>query len=155
VRRLGVIAALALAFAGCGSDSVSGTSEEIADAVHRAGTSDEPFRLAEATGFDWDRAYVFGPYTSPRRIREQLGFDWDGADDTAVETADWVALLVFLRDGEVVEAYDQEVTGGDFTDLPRLEGEGLSLTPEEAVLRVRRFREGGETFEIVHRAETG
>ena len=151
MRRLAAAVLALLAAAGCGPfGAVSGTSDEIAEAVRSAGLSGKPVRLASVTGFEWDRVHVFPPYTTHDTVREQLGFDWGGADDSDIDMLDWITLLVFVRDGEVVAAYDHDVTGGNFSEI-RHDEDGL--TPREAVLSVNRYRAGGETFYDVSLAE--
>jgi hypothetical protein len=131
--RRGVVLALALLLtAGCG---VGGSSDQIGDAVHEAAASGRPFRLADVTDFEWDRFYAVPPYSTPREIEEQLGFDWGDAVHSDIDTSDAITLLLFVRDGEVVKAFEQENGAGYFSCLDR---EGF--TPAEAVLRVKRVQ---------------
>jgi hypothetical protein len=132
---LTVLAALA-AGAGCGpfGDGIDGTHEPLADAVEEAGRTGESFRLSSVTDFEWDRAYVFAPYTPTGKISRELGFEWDGAEDSSIEKSDFVHLLVFVDDGDVALAFDHGIEGGQFTCLAGSAAGGL--TPTEAVLRV-------------------
>jgi hypothetical protein len=133
--RLGlVLAVAALLVVGCG---VGGSSDDIGDAVHEAATSGRPFRLADATDFDWDRFYAVPPYSSPKAIEEQLGFEWGDAVHSGIKTNDVITLLVFVRDGEVVKAFDQGNGDGYFHCVGK-----RGLTPEEAIFRVKRVDEG-------------
>jgi hypothetical protein len=126
--------AVVLLLAGCG---VGGSSDDIADAVHDAAESGRPFRLADATDLDWDRFYAVPPYSSPKDIEEQLGFDWGDAVHSDIKASDAITLLVIVRDGEVVKAFDQENGDGYFQCVGK-----HGLTPEEAVFRVKRVDEG-------------
>jgi hypothetical protein len=139
MRRSLLAVALAAMAAGCGPffDGIGGSSEEIADAVDEAGASNKPFRLANVTDFEWDRFYAFSGYTSPRQIDRALGFHWGDAKHSDFVKSDGGSLLVFVRDGEVVEAFDHDC-------LDRHE-----FTPADATLRVSRVRGGGETFDYV------
>jgi hypothetical protein len=129
-------------------DSVDGSLEPLADAVHGSARTGEAFQLSAATDFDWDRVYVFGPYSSPESINEELGFDWDDAGDSAIEDADWVNLIVFVEDGEVVRAFDHDNGDGEFACLasPYLEG---GLTRREALVRVKRTPNDGGSLDYV------
>jgi hypothetical protein len=108
---------------------VGGPSDEITDAV-KAG---KPFRLADVTDFEWDRFYVVHPYMHNESVDRRLGFDWGKAEHSDYRAADGGTLLVFVRDGEVVHAFDQPDSDGYFGCVdPR------PLTPGEAMLRVHR-----------------
>jgi hypothetical protein len=146
MRRALLAVALAGIVAGCGPfwDGVGDSSDEITDAVDAAGASGKAFRLANVTDFEWDRFYAFGGYTTPRQIDRTLGFHWGDAEHSDFVKSDGGSLLVFVRDGEVVEAFDQNWADGHFDCLHRRE-----FTPEDATLRVSRVSEGGETFDYV------
>jgi hypothetical protein len=143
--RRGLLAvALAGIVAGCGPfwDGIGGSSDEIADAVKQG----EPFRLADVTGFEWDRFCVFGPYLSNDSVDRRLGFDWGKAENSDYRLQDGGSLLVFVRDGEVVHAFDQPNTDGYFVCLGN-----EPVTPEQAMLRVKQVREGGVALDYVLR----
>ena len=91
---------------------------------------------------------MFAPYSSPESIDEQLGFDWDGSGDSAIESADWVNLIVFVEDGEVVRAFDHDLGDGEFGCLasPYVEG---GLAPREAMVRVKRTPNDGGSLDYV------
>jgi hypothetical protein len=143
--RRGLLAVLLIGIvAGCGPfwDGIGGSSDEIADAVKQG----KPFRLADVTDFEWDRFYVFGPYLSNDRVDRELGFDWGKGENSDYKVREGGSLLVFVRDGEVVHAFDQPDTDGNFVCVGQ-----DPLTPEQAVLRVKQVREGGVALDYVLR----
>jgi hypothetical protein len=137
-----VLAALA---GGCGpfaDDDVDGSLDELDDAVRRASETGRPFRLSAVTSFAWDRFHVFPPNSTPTRINRTLGFEWGRADHSNVGSDDSINLLVFVRGGEVVRAFDHDRGRGD---LVCLSGRALgrpAVTRPDAVLRVSRARAG-------------
>jgi hypothetical protein len=101
----------------------------ISDAVAAGGE----FRMADCTGFAWDRVHVFQPYTSPADIEAALGFSWVGAGWTGIDSSDGAVLLVFVRDHDVV-CYVMHPRGwGDFTYT---HAPNAGLTPSDAVFAV-------------------
>jgi hypothetical protein len=116
-----------------------GHAAALTAAVLATARTDKPFRLSSVTDFDWDRVHAFPPYSSPEEIVRQLGLEWDDAGDTASGENDSYNLLVFVRGGQVVRAFDHDVGDGNFTciDPPVVRG-GLSRS--EAVLRVSETR---------------
>jgi len=86
------------------------------------------------TDFDWDHFYAFGAYSTRRQIDRALGFHWGDAAHSDFVKSDGGSLLVFVRDGDVVEAFDQDWADGQFSCIGRRE-----FTPEDA-----RFRVSGE-----------
>jgi hypothetical protein len=137
-RRHATALTVALLVTGTGwgpCDSVDGSLEPLSDAVKRAARTHEPFRLSSVTDFDWDRVHTFPPYSSSEEIERQLGFDWGGADESASRSNDSFFLLVFVKGGQVAQAFDHEIARGDLACIagPFVEG---GLSPSEAVFRV-------------------
>jgi hypothetical protein len=58
--------------------------------------------FAEVAPFDWDRVFVFGPYTPHSSIHARLGFPWSGVSRTTIEWNEGVNLVVFIRGTRVV-----------------------------------------------------
>lgn len=55
--------------------------------------------LSDVTPFDWDKAYVFEPYTSPEKIYDTIGYKW--RDIKKTESEDMIQMI-FMRDNKVV-----------------------------------------------------
>jgi hypothetical protein len=136
-----VVAALA---GGCGpfADDVDGSLEELDDAVRRASETGRPFRLSAVTSFEWDRFYVFPPNSTPERIDRTLGFEWEQADHSNIGSDDSINLLVFVREGEVVRAFDHDRGRGDLICLSGRVLGRPAVARGDAVLRVPRARAG-------------
>jgi hypothetical protein len=100
--------------------------------------------VALATDFDWDRFYVIPPYSSNEQVDRRLGFEWGKAENSDYRSSDGGHLLLFVRDGDVVHAFDQPNGDGDFGCV----GE-RGLTPRQAVLRVRRVHEEHGALDVV------
>jgi hypothetical protein len=66
---------------------------------------------------DWQRLYIFGPYTPYERIHEALGFHWPDAERTSIEYNDGVNLVVFVKGGEVVGWLEHPRGRGDLVDV--------------------------------------
>jgi hypothetical protein len=137
---LGLAVVLAALAGGCGpfADDVDGSLEELDDAVRRASGTGRPFRLSSVTSFDWDRFYVFPPSTTPSRINRTLGFEWEQADDSNIGSDDSINLLVFVRQRDVVRAFDHQRDKGDLRCLGGRVLGRAAVTRRDAVLRVAR-----------------
>jgi hypothetical protein len=44
--------------------------------LYNAVSSHTAFKMNDITTFEWDRLYVFGPYTTRKMIHEQVGSKW-------------------------------------------------------------------------------
>lgn len=135
---MALLVALAVTFslvasACAGSDA--GLSDRITTTVERGvGTR---LVMADVTDFDWQKLYVFAPYTTQEQINRSLGFEW--RDPEGIELHDTFTLLAFVNEGEVVGYVAQPLGQGDFTDL----SDGSPWTPESAVFVVADDREAG------------
>jgi hypothetical protein len=76
-------------------------------------------RMVDYTRFEWDRFFVFGPYTTPDQIEHALGLDWKGAQRSGIAERDGICLLVFVNDSEVVRFVEQPRDEGDWADVAR------------------------------------
>ena len=138
-RRSG-LAAMALVL------SVSGVAcqprgNELHDAIRAVVARGEGTRLdlRSATPFEWERLYVFAPYTKLEVVEAELGFHWPDVIISGIDEADHFTLLVFVRGGEVVGWLQHPRYDGDFAALARPGG----YAPAESVFVVRRSAERG------------
>lgn len=72
--------------------------ESIYSIVEDKNNSD--IHLTSLTDFDWDKAFLFEPYSTQKSINEQLGIDYE--DPSKIGIRDDIYLLIFLNEGKVV-----------------------------------------------------
>lgn len=82
--------------------------------------------FSEITEFSWDRLYVFGPYTSCRVIQNTLGgVFWPECRYTNIEIYENINLLIFTKNGRIVQYLIYEKNIGDFAEPIKKEGYSL------------------------------
>lgn len=95
--------------------SESGFIKAIERSAQIASASTNPVVTVSAlTDFQWDKLFVFGPYTPIQKIHAQLGFTWAEAEKTHIDSSDAFYLLVFVKDGKVARHFKLPRTIGDF-----------------------------------------
>ncbi|WP_052345911.1 hypothetical protein [Paucisalibacillus sp. EB02] len=87
--------------------------------------------LTSWTSFDWEKAFLFTPYTPPEEIEKQLGVDYNDPSD--IDWRDDIYLLIFMNDEKVVQYVEVERQGADFTI-----GKKKYLTPSDDLIRIER-----------------
>lgn len=76
--------------------------DRLVSAIRSAAKGGELLSLAEATGFGWDRVYVFSEHADREQIEAAMGFSWPQADRRAELFASASGtLLVFVRGNRV------------------------------------------------------
>lgn len=89
---------------------------DLADIISQNQTGEIPVvDFSTITTFVWDRLFVFGPYTSPEQIDSSLGSFWLGSRFTSIKSSDRVTLLVFTKNGHVVQYLEFPRGWGDFS----------------------------------------
>ena len=133
VTSFACVAVAVLCFSAC-MESDNG----LAKALYRSAEAaimngDQAVRVSQVTQFDWDKLFIYGPYTSVDRIYTQLGYQWPDAERTGIEYSETEFLLVFVKDGKVVAHSKFSRSLGDWEDLER----GNEFTKETAVFAVK------------------
>jgi hypothetical protein len=87
--------------------------------------------LDPLTDFDWDKAYIFTPYTTQETINKQLGVKIK--DPSNIDYRDDINLVVFLEKNKVVQ----------YIEIPRKYGDLLNenkdgITPSDAILKIKK-----------------
>jgi hypothetical protein len=87
--------------------------------------------IKSMTTFDWDKAFLFTPYSTQEAIEEELGTDFK--DPSNISTREDIYLLVFLDGDNVVQYVEIDRQGSDFSI-----GEKGHLTPSNDVISIER-----------------
>lgn len=118
-----------------------GVSRSLADKIRAS--DGQVIDFTEAVSFDWDRVFIFGPYTSPDRIDECLGFKWHAKKYSGIDSSRATNLVVFVRNDQVVCWFDHP-RSQDFRDLPN------PPAFDRANAKFRVVRHAGDRFELSH-----
>ncbi|OYD08982.1 hypothetical protein [Paludifilum halophilum] len=129
-RTIAAVLILCLLLSACGSLTQPSLKEDLVQSVKRlqSGEGSGLMRMNYVTTFDWDRMYVFQPYTSAKEIRKKLGFDWAKAEETGIENSDTHQLVVFVQGDDVVRYVKVPRKAGTFSVKK-------GLTPGNAVFQ--------------------
>ncbi|MGE7595655.1 membrane lipoprotein lipid attachment site-containing protein [Peribacillus frigoritolerans] len=122
---------LILFLAGCSNvPHNTGLEKSIFSIVEDKNNSE--LRLNSLTTFDWEKAFIFTPYSTQEGIEEQLGVNFNDPSD--IDWRDDIYLLVFLNDDKVVQYSEVDRQGADFTI-----GEKKHLTPSDDLITIERY----------------
>lgn len=99
--------------------------------------------IAQLTDFDWDRMFVFAPYTDVATVQKTLGYAWEGARISLIDSMDRFHLLVFTKQGKVVKYFEYPRGAGGFEFAPTDWSEGF--TKDTAVFVISEDHTLGET----------
>ncbi len=130
---LAVLLALGVALLAVRGSGGGSRIAQLQDQLSRAVASGADHFNFGATGFEWDKMYVFGPYTSQKDVESLIGISWPEFKQTTVKSSDSVCLVLFVRDSEVVGWYEQPRT----IDLSWLT-KGEPYMRSDAVFRIDR-----------------
>jgi hypothetical protein len=98
--------------------------------IERSG--DKPFAVVGATNFEWEELHIFRPYEADSAVDRRLGFSSPVPRSVGLERRDDIALLVFVKSGQVVAYVAQPRKPGDFTEVP-----DPAYTPQTALFRLK------------------
>jgi len=113
VRPL-VFSLVLAALSACGRPGAD-TSREIARQFQLSGGLS--VNLALAVPRPWEEVCVLAPYSDNITASNTLGFDWNAESKTSIQSNDGIALLVFVKDGDVLEYVEHPRADGDFSRL--------------------------------------
>ena len=97
--------------------------------------------VIRAMPIEWEKFYMFPPYTPIADIQKALGFKWGAAKKTRINERDDITLLVFVTGKTVQDAIEQPRTAGDFSRLKP----GYPYSPREGYFEVIEEKAGGSS----------
>jgi hypothetical protein len=114
------VLAAALVAGACSTDGDSQLSAGIAARFLQGdGTA---LSMADLAPFEWERLYVFAPYSMPEQIDRELGFACPPSRRADIEHRDDVSLLLFVSGQRVTRHLAHKRGKGDFAVLHRVGG---------------------------------
>ncbi|SDN94809.1 hypothetical protein [Bacillus sp. OK048] len=132
MKKITVFILLLLLLVGCSQSNVQ-QNTDLEDFIYSIveDKNKSEISIKSLTTFDWDKAFLFSPYSTQEGIEEQLGTDFK--DPSNINTRDDIYLLVFLNGGKVVQYVEIKRQGSDFSI--RKKGQ---LTPSDDVISIER-----------------
>ena len=117
---------------GCSQSNVQ-QNTELEESLHSIleDKSITEININSLTNFDWNKAFLFAPYTTQEGIEEQLGIDFK--DPSKIDIRDDIYLLVFLNDKREVHYAEINRHQSDYS----IE-EKEYLTPSNASINIDR-----------------
>lgn len=94
-------------------------------------TNKSEINIKSLANFDWDKAYLFTPYSTQEGINEQLRVEFK--DTSNIDHRDDIYLLVFLNSDKVVQFVEINRQQSDFSI-----GKKEYLTPSNALINIQR-----------------
>nr|WP_246017790.1 hypothetical protein [Mesobacillus subterraneus] len=128
MKHFAIVFLFLLVLAGC-SQQNSDLEKSIYSIVEYP--SNSQVDIGSLTDFEWDKAFLFPPYTSPEEMEEQLGRDFK--DPSNIQSRDDIYLLVFVKDDKVVKYAEIDRQQADFSI-----GNKEYLTPDDSVFEIER-----------------
>lgn len=108
---------------------VSGSDAGFERRLYEAVEHGEVFDMRDITPFEWDRMYVFGPYSTQDEMEKALGLEWTTRTwfgywlDRAANIEHWLYVdeshnkLIFVRDQEIALDITLRRGKADFTQI--------------------------------------
>ncbi len=91
--------------------------------------------------FEWQKLYVFAPYTPIDDVEKALGFKWRAAKKTRINERDDITLLVFVIGRTVQDYIEHPRDAGDFSRLRS----GYAYTPREGYFECVEEKQDGRS----------
>ena len=105
-----------LVFYGCDSPTPI-LSEKIREEFQSSGRTF--VNLATVLPDPWHKVCILGPYSTTKHAYDTLGFAWPVETQSSISTSDTIALLLFVKNNEVIAFVEHSRRDGDFTNLSR------------------------------------
>ena len=106
------------------SEMNTNLSEKLAAEISKKAENKDKsaFDIKAFTNFDWDKLFVFNPYTPQSLIAEKIGNDADQLKQVNMDEREDINLLVFTNAGKIVEFVEFPRSKGDFDKVSAAEG---------------------------------
>lgn len=132
-NTLSLLCLLLLIVGGCSQNDVQ-RNKDLENSIQSIlkDNSQKEIRVNTLTNFEWEKAFVFTPYTSQGDIEDKMGLDFK--DPSNLEMRDDIYLLVFVNGDKVVQYVELDRQTSDFSF-----GEKGQLTPENDVIGIERY----------------
>lgn len=133
MKKLTVIILSLLLLVGCTQKNVIHNTEleESISSIVFDKNNDE-IDIKSLADFDWDKAFLFEPYTMQEEINERLEINFN--DRSNIGIRDDIYLLVFLNEDKVVQYAEINRQQSDFSL-----NEKVYLTPSDASINIKRY----------------
>lgn len=133
MKKLTIFTLLLLLLVGCSLNNVQ-RDKDLEASIHSivADKDESDIHLNSLTSFDWEKAFLFTPYSTQEMIEEELGTDFKDPSD--IDWRDDIYLLVFLHEDKAVRYAEIERQGADF-----LIGDNTYLTPPDDVIQIESY----------------
>lgn len=121
---------LSLLIVGCSNVQ---ENTELGESIHStiADVSNNEISLKSLTDFDWEKAFLFRPYSTEEEIEKYLGVKFN--DSSNIRMRDDIYLLVFMNEEKVVQYVEVEHQGVNLTI-----GEKDYLSPSDDLIIIER-----------------
>ncbi|WP_096271268.1 hypothetical protein [Paucisalibacillus globulus] len=123
---MGVFIILLLVIAGCSNANHNVDLGKSLQSIVEDKSNSE-INLSSWTSFDWEKAFLFSPYTSQEEMEKQLGANFN--DQSNLAWRDDIYLLVFKDKEKVIQYVEVEHQGVNLTI-----GENKYLTPSDDLI---------------------
>lgn len=94
--------------------------------------------IANLTPFNWDKLYIFKPYTLVESMDNELEFDWNIPKNISILHDEIDNLLVFTKNDSVVTYIQWPINKGDFMRV-----ENLKYSYDSAKFVLKKEKYGG------------
>ncbi len=121
---------LSLLIVGCSNVQ---ENTELGESIHSTivDVSNNEISLKSLTDFEWEKAFLFTPYSSEEEIEKYLGVKFN--DSSNIRMRDDLYLLVFMNEEKVVQYVEVEHQGVNLTI-----GETDYLSPSDDLIIIER-----------------
>lgn len=88
----------------------------------------DPISIKALTDFNWDKLFIFNPYTPTSLLESALGKEAYKLKEVEMDSREDINLLVFVNEGQIINFIAFPRLNGDFDKVYRKEG----FTPENS-----------------------